>query len=64
MRKFTTEIFDTGVVLVCYIGLLLWYDVKIALLSRYSHRLHNFAAEAQKPSYSAPMRRFVRAQSG
>ena len=33
MRKFTTEIFDTGVVLVCYIGLLLWYDVKIALLS-------------------------------
>ena len=25
MRKFTTEIFDTGVVLVCYIGLLLWY---------------------------------------
>ena len=32
MRKFTTEIFDTGVVLVCYIGLLLWYDVKIALL--------------------------------
>ena len=32
MRKFTTEIFDTGVVLVCYVGLLLWYDVKIALL--------------------------------
>lgn len=33
MRKFTTEIFDTGVVLIGYVGLLLSYDVKLALIS-------------------------------
>lgn len=33
MRKFTTEIFDTGVVMVCYIISMLVYDVKITLLS-------------------------------
>lgn len=48
MRKFTTEIFDTGVVLVCYIGLLLWYDVKIALLSLLFPPLAYFAAERMK----------------
>ena len=26
MRKFTTEVFDTGVALVAYAGMLLWYD--------------------------------------
>ncbi len=33
MRKFTTEIFDTGVLMVSYIVSLLAYDVKITLLS-------------------------------
>ncbi|MEA4897292.1 MAG: ABC transporter ATP-binding protein [Christensenellaceae bacterium] len=33
MRKFTTEVFDTGVVLVSYLALLLAYDWRLALLS-------------------------------
>lgn len=33
MRKFTTEIFDTGVALLAYAGMLLWYDWRLALLS-------------------------------
>lgn len=33
MRKFTTEIFDTGVVMLGYIGLMFFYDDKIAWLS-------------------------------
>lgn len=32
MRKFTTEIFDTGVALAAYAGMLLWYDWKLAML--------------------------------
>ena len=32
MRKFTTEIFDTGVALLSYACMLLWYDWKLALL--------------------------------
>lgn len=32
MRKFTTEIFDTGVALMAYVGMLLFYDVRLALL--------------------------------
>lgn len=32
MRKFTTELFDTGVALLAYVGLLLWYDWRLALL--------------------------------
>lgn len=33
MRKFTTEIFDTGVVLVAYISLLFFYDWRLASIS-------------------------------
>lgn len=33
MRKFTTEIFDTGVALTAYAGLLLYYDWRLAILS-------------------------------
>ncbi len=33
MRKFTTEIFDTGVALAGYVLLLLWYDWRLGLLS-------------------------------
>lgn len=32
MRKFTTEVFDTGIALLGYVCLLLWYDWKLALL--------------------------------
>lgn len=33
MRKFTTELFDTGVVLAAYLGMLFYYDWRLALLS-------------------------------
>ena len=33
MRKFTTEVFDTGVLMVSYLVMLLWYDAKVTLLS-------------------------------
>lgn len=33
MRKFTTEVFDTGGALAAYVGMLLWYDWRLALLS-------------------------------
>ncbi|HCL03153.1 MAG TPA: ABC transporter ATP-binding protein [Lachnoclostridium phytofermentans] len=33
MRKFTTEVFDTGVVLIAYLSLLFFYDWRLALLS-------------------------------
>lgn len=32
MRKFTTEVFDTGVVMIAYLVMLLCYDVKLTLL--------------------------------
>lgn len=32
MRKFTTEVFDTGIALVAYACMLLWYDWRIALM--------------------------------
>lgn len=33
IRKFTTELFDTGVVMVAYLGMLVWYDARLALLA-------------------------------
>ena len=33
MRKFTTEVFDTGVALMAYVGMLLFYDWKLAILA-------------------------------
>lgn len=33
MRKFFTEIFDTGVVLIAYFSMMLYYDYKIAILA-------------------------------
>lgn len=33
MRKFTTEVFDTGVVMVVYLSLLLAYDWRLTLLA-------------------------------
>lgn len=32
MRKFTTEIFDTGIALISFVAMLLYYDAKLALL--------------------------------
>ena len=31
IRKFTTELFDTGVVMVAYLAMLAWYDVRLAV---------------------------------
>jgi ATP-binding cassette subfamily B multidrug efflux pump len=33
MRKFTTEIFDTGVVMIAYLAMLLYYDVRLTILA-------------------------------
>ena len=33
MRKFTTEVFDTGVVMIAYLTMLLWYDWRLTLLA-------------------------------
>ncbi len=33
IRKFTTEVFDTGVVMIAYLAMLLHYDVRLTLLS-------------------------------
>ena len=33
MRKFTTEVFDTGVVMIAYIVMLLYYDWRLALIA-------------------------------
>lgn len=33
MRKFTTEIFETGVVMIAYLAMLLYYDVRLTILA-------------------------------
>lgn len=48
MRKFTTEIFDTGVALMAYVGMLLFYDWKLALLSMIFPPISYFIAEKMK----------------
>ena len=48
MRKFTTEIFDTGVALAAYIGMLLWYDWRLALLSMIFPPISYLLAEKMK----------------
>ena len=48
MRKFTTEIFDTGVALMAYAGMLLFYDWKLALLSMVFPPISYFIAEKMK----------------
>ena len=50
MRKFTTEIFDTGVVMVGYTVMLLSYDVRLALLALIFTPISYFcAARMKKP---------------
>ena len=48
MRKFTTEIFDTGVALMAYAGMLLFYDWKLAILSMIFPPISYFVAEKMK----------------
>ena len=48
MRKFTTEIFDTGVALAAYIGMLLHYDFRLALLSLIFPPISYYIAEKMK----------------
>ena len=48
MRKFTTEVFDTGVALVGYIGMLLVYDWRLALLCLIFPPISYVYAEAMK----------------
>jgi len=48
MRKFTTEIFDTGVVLISYLALLFAYDARLALISCAFTPLAYLAAELLK----------------
>ena len=48
MRKFTTEIFDTGVVLAAYAGMLLWYDFRLALLCMIFPPISYMTAEKMK----------------
>ncbi len=50
MRKFTTEVFDTGVALIGYAVMLLLYDWRLALLSLlFTPTSYFFAARMKKP---------------
>ncbi len=48
MRKFTTEVFDTGVALICYCGMLLYYDWRLTLLSLLFPPISYILAEKMK----------------
>ncbi len=48
MRKFTTEIFDTGVALASYAGMLLVYDWRLAILCMLFPPISYFTAEKMK----------------
>ena len=48
MRKFTTELFDTGVALAGYVGMLLVYDRRLALLCLIFPPISYICAEAMK----------------
>ena len=48
MRKFTTEIFDTGVALTAYAAMLLWYDWRLALLCMLFPPISYMTAEKMK----------------
>src|SRR5574344_2407028 len=53
MRKFTTEIFDTGVFMVSYLVMMFTYDVKLTLVATVFIALALFVAElVKKPVYS------------
>lgn len=48
MRKFTTEIFDTGVALAAYAGMLLFYDWRLAILCMIFPPISYITAEKMK----------------
>ncbi len=48
MRKFTTEVFDTGVALISYVVMLLMYDYKLALLCLIFPPITYYIAEKMK----------------
>lgn len=48
MRKFTTEIFDTGVAMAAYAGMLLWYDWKLTILCMIFPPISYILAEKMK----------------
>lgn len=48
MRKFTTEVFDTGVVMIAYLAMLLFYDWKLTILSMLFPPIAYFLAEKLK----------------
>ena len=48
MRKFTTEVFDTGVALAAYAGTLLVYDVRLALIAMIFPPISYIIAEKMK----------------
>lgn len=48
MRKFTTEIFDTGIALLAYAGMLLYYDWKVAIMAMVFPPVSYFIAEKMK----------------
>ncbi len=48
MRKFTTEVFDTGVALISYVAMLLVYDYKLALLCLIFPPITYYIAEKMK----------------
>ena len=62
MRKFTTEIFDTGVALVGYAVMLLVYDWRLALLSLLFTPFSYMCAAWMKSRCSALVRRTKRRQ--
>ena len=49
IRKFTTELFDTGVVMVAYLAMLAWYDVRLAVCSWVFLPLAYFEAAEKVP---------------
>lgn len=51
MRKFTTEIFDTGIVLIGYAIMLFIYDWRLAFLSLIFTPISYFAAARMKKTY-------------
>ena len=48
LRKFTTELFDTGVALAAYMGMLFWYDWHLTLLCLIFPFVSYFVAEKMK----------------
>lgn len=63
MRKFTTEIFDTGVVMVSYLFMLIHYDWRLTLLACMFTPLAYIAAAAMKSRVSAANQAYKKSAS-